>query len=214
MELVWIDYANSYWTCSNGHEYDYLEITGNPNDYICSGDPPMDPIDFDPGADVPYPKGDYPHHQRTSILNETTAGGIHFYEGIKIRKLLAKITQTKGYPVIWGAHMEFVAGMSIWIPVGHVVKEKQTIFYESKGDLDKWRHVIIKKVSTTFLGIDFGEILSKLPFIGEYFDVQTWKQPLKMWDVFENFGFYNTMHDMIIKANWDKIRDMLEWEGY
>lgn len=162
---------------------------------------------------------------------------IESFMGIKIRKIFKSLYGRKGYPYKIGHYVSYTCGISLWVPKDWIIDEYYTItqWYKGNGFLRKvwifYLHpdvgnndaLMLDDESAEAFQINVGtmianEVLSQLPYVGRsldtLFDMDVAANTRKEIGLFENLTYYTTIHDDIIKANWDKVAEVLDKNGY
>ena len=153
----------------------------------------------------------------TPIHKVPTEGGIYWWMGIKIRKKLANYKNKYGYPVRFHNSMDTYGGVMFWISEYYrVYTEATKIRWTMKPD-ERWRTIVIQKANLDFTGELVIDIVEKIPIFGDIivstiYDIQ--KVDFLFYPLYENIAFYNTLNDVLIYSNWDKILMELNKEGY
>lgn len=149
---------------------------------------------------------------------QTSAGGIHYYESIKIRSVYTKFSKVHGYPIHLGYSMDTFGGLMFWIPYLYRVWANMTMLRYSK-DMDLiYREVVIRQTDKDLTQETISDSVDNIPLIGKtidsILDSIRHVSSTKLMSIYENIAFYNTMHDAFIFLNWDKIKDQLSNWGY
>lgn len=138
--------------------------------------------------------------------DRATNGGIRFFQTIKIRSIFEKIYKVSGYPVRWAHYVGYYSGLGLWVHDDFIINAHQTTFlWENEPD-KKWREVVIGRIPDI--------ITREIPLVAHIASIISKQVYTERWQVFENLAFYNTMNDIVIKHNWDKIRVFLNGKGY
>jgi hypothetical protein len=160
--------------------------------------------------------------------------GIWYYETIKIRQIMEKKYKAKGYPARFFYYVGFFSEVALEIPEGWEIWKEMTfanwtqewfaleLYPGAKGKCKRWREVAVRWANTIELGLldvilnffrrmgPYGAIL------GEFVDtIESFMGYSYMWiPIYESLGFKNTINDVLIMYNWDKIKRDLEQWGY
>lgn len=136
---------------------------------------------------------------------------ITYRQDIKIRKLFEKIYGQGGYPIKSCQYIGYFSSLGFYIPDGWVVHTFKTKLQWIENPSWRWRKVFIMYIGQENMKM----YESGIPFTIDTFVKLTLAQSnLIEHGIFENLGFYNTINRGIIKANWDKVKTVLEHHGY
>ena len=156
-----------------------------------------------------------------------TQGGVEHYMYNKIRILLSNIYSKHGYPARAHHTVQFYGLLMFSVPINtkiHYIntkkaweqivylddKEGQPILTEPKDW--KWRQVYIYDIPDEImqkvmhfipLSIDDGIVWTLLELT-----------TMRPWQLFDNLITYGGINDIVIEHNWDKIKDVLNQNGY
>lgn len=158
-------------------------------------------------------------------LIKPTDGGIECWQTIKIRTILASLFSRHGYPLREYAGMGYFSGISCWIPVQRYINHHETRMlwenaekrgWDGKSPHPKWRTLILMEVPEPESSLDIltgRGVVFDFGMIDLGFELyQTFTN--EPYPIFENLSFYNTIHDILIYHNWDKIRKLFNMNGY
>jgi hypothetical protein len=149
-------------------------------------------------------------------FDETSNGGIHYYETIKIRMLLQKIHEPEGFPIRFCRDLNFTQFLGISIPTGFTVHKLQTINLWKNDKSSRWRQVYI-----TWNGLELDNYLySILGFVPIYgpalvtmIRATVYESAIRLYPIYENLAYRSALNDNIILANWDKVVKELNQYG-
>jgi len=180
---------------------------------VDNGQEPWDP------ATEPHPVPSFPfsdagqpifHKEWYPFINfnqGTKKEGIKYYMSIKVRKALKTIWLRYGYPVRYQQYIGYYSGLGCWIPNHHIVLQYYTDMLWNDHPKHRWRTIVTAATFPQYSPqalIPFNDLL-EIPFI---------LGSMRHLRVFENLGFYNTINDVVIGANWDYILKLLNQWGY
>lgn len=150
---------------------------------------------------------------------------IPYWQGNKIREVLQKIHMSAGYPVRLGEYIGFASsGLGLWLEEGFVIHKRITRenWYNLPSS-DRWFKPYVKpgvkwrEVFIYYIGLEeVGIITGAIPFNIDQTILKaiTTNVSGKWIGIYENLGFYNTINDLLIKKNWDKVLKDLNNHGY
>jgi hypothetical protein len=132
---------------------------------------------------------------------------ISHYETIKIRNIIASKLKVKGYPLATFKGINFDSGVSLWIPSGFDLAFTQTRELWISDNSKIWSSVYIVYTGSARIKA----MLALVPFVDldTAFRIFFNAVPIEI-DIWDNMAFYNTAHDNLILANWDKCKQMIE----
>lgn len=132
---------------------------------------------------------------------------VYYWQGIKIRSILSGNLKSKGYPVMSFRKISFDSGISLWVPSTCDIDFFGTANRWKENRSDRWRNVNLMYVGSNKLRA----ILNLIPVFNAEALLQTIMRELyisiNVWDF---MAFYNTAHDKLIIANWDKVKAQIE----
>jgi hypothetical protein len=161
-------------------------------------------------------KYDYLNHPKKEWYPGINYSKTALYEGkyeynhfmtIKIRKAYEKHYKSQGYPLSSFHKIDFDSGVSLWIPNFYDIAFTKTMELWLDDLSQAWRYVYIVYSGSPRIK----SLLALIP----WFDVDTalkyffYQNPVK-YNIWDNLAFFNTAHDNLILANWDRIRRELE----
>ncbi len=149
---------------------------------------------------------------------DKTNGGINYYETIKIRMLLMKIFQKKGFDIKFAQDLVFTFFVGLSLPSGFTIHKSETIALWRDNPSMRWREVIIN-----WRGLENQRLTSMtlgyIPFgigsaINNVISVILQEHTQRRYKIFENLAYKSNINDGLILANWDKIKRILNDYGY
>lgn len=164
--------------------------------------------------------------EKVSLETTTPNYGIHYYEGIKIRKIMGKIFTARGSPIKDHHYVSFYSGLAFWVPEGYYIYKEGTMkLWDGKPisggiledmkidwDVDYYRRYVV----IYWVGMEHWRLLEEtvpLQFesaIAQAISMQNWG----LLRIAENLAYPNTIHDDFIKQNWDYFYRWLAELGY
>jgi hypothetical protein len=158
---------------------------------------------------------------------------IEKYQTVKIRYLLGKKYNATGYPVKFFHYLTYFSGVSFWLPENTIVLKYATKELWETDKSKKWRTIMVsdlfadpdellgmangEKYIADILVSSFGNALSRVSDFTFGLDtvraaqINERKREL---DIYPLLGFYNTINDVVIKQNWDYVKNDLEKLGW
>ena len=156
-----------------------------------------------------------------------------YYETVKIREALASYSKYMGYPVRGASYINFDGGVAIWCMAHIKVNPWRTYdswemdFTNDPENLRRtWRFYRIGSqrvdgdpynalLDLVGLGMDILELETLPTFIWDYVGRNLlYHTDPKSIAIMPNVAFTNTLHDLVIMANWDYICPFLSSIGY
>jgi hypothetical protein len=132
---------------------------------------------------------------------------IEWYMFNKIRSIFSYQKKSHGYPIEAFKKISFDGGVSMWIPITCDIDFYHTAEMWIDDPQTAWRYCYIIYTGSNMTKA----LLNLIPFFDMDNALQLFSQATrKKVKIFKRIAFYNTIHDNLIVANWDYVKEILE----
>lgn len=156
-----------------------------------------------------YPFIDYSKPTATGILPHMT---------IKIRMFLKKIFESEGFPIAFARDLHFSMFIGYQTVMGFTGHKTQTLELWMNDPSKRWRTIMVG-----WKGLEIENQLWQLagslgiPFSSTFITLMRiliFNETTREYEIFSNLAYRSMINDVVILANWDKVREVLNKYGY